>query len=191
MVDFQVVAAPLVEAAQVVVGNSTKKKNMKKKNKVVSRKIKELLSEDDFIEIRKAVDEAEKITSGEIRVAITKSSVRIRTLLKKNTSRVYEAAKRKFEKLGMANTKQRTGVLIFVSVRERKVEILADSGVYPKTITPDFLQQTAKSVSANIGLDMAKHGIVNAIKNIATQMSHDFPYDDNDCDELPNDVDRE
>ena len=46
--------------------------------------------------------------------------------------KVKERATRYFMESGVYNTKDRTGILIFISIMERRVELLADSGISEK-----------------------------------------------------------
>ncbi len=45
---------------------------------------------------------------------------------------VDRAATAQFEALGLANTRERTGVLLYVSLAHRRAEVLADEGIYAK-----------------------------------------------------------
>ena len=42
---------------------------------------------------------------------------------------VREAAQLRFLKLGVSQTRERTGVLVLVSQQEQRVEVVADSGI--------------------------------------------------------------
>ena len=104
---------------------------------------------DDFISIPDqgrvvdAIGDAEKMTSGEIRVHITP----------KCGDDVMKDAVKTFNRLKMYKTRHRNGVLIYVAFESRKFAILGDAGItsvetflfdfdgdlYGQTITIDFV----------------------------------------------------
>ena len=47
-------------------------------------------------------------------------------------NKVKERAVRYFMESGVSNTRDRTGILIFISILERRVELLADRGIAEK-----------------------------------------------------------
>jgi putative membrane protein len=58
-----------------------------------------------------------------------------RRLMEENVRRAARAA---FVELGISNTKGRTGMLVFVSTFERRVEVVADAGLDLTALGPDF-----------------------------------------------------
>ena len=80
---------------------------------------------DDFISIPDqgrvvdAIGEAEKMTSGEIRVHVTP----------KCGDDVMKDAIKTFNRLEMYKTRHRNGVLIFIAFESRKFAILGDAGI--------------------------------------------------------------
>ena len=77
------------------------------------------LRHDDLVA---AIREAERHTSGEIRVFISRKTV----------DDPVAAAQAAFLRLGMAKTKHRNAVLIFVDPRTRKFAVIGDAGVHEK-----------------------------------------------------------
>ena len=71
---------------------------------------KEFLEKLDQPRILAAIQEAERLTSGEIRTV----------------------AERTFERLGMTKTALRNGVLLFIAAEEQRFAILGDSGINAK-----------------------------------------------------------
>ena len=69
-----------------------------------------------------AIREAEKKTSGEIRVFVSR---------KKITDAVG-SAQAEFNRLGMTKTERRNGVLIFVAPASQKFAVIGDTGVHEK-----------------------------------------------------------
>lgn len=124
-----------------------------------------------------AVKEAEKETSGEIRV-------HIETSLKGD---VLDRAAWVFKKLGMHKTAERNGVLFYLAVRDRKFAILGDAGIHAKVgdgfwnDISDMLTQKFKEGKFTEGLS---EGIILAGKHLKTH----FPYRKDDVNELPDDI---
>ena len=82
-------------------------------------------------------------------------------------------------------TRERTGVLLFVSVAEHHVEILADKGINDKVkqgawddIVADFIKRVqAKQIT---------EGFLSAIGACGELLAESFPRPEGDIDELPN-----
>ena len=84
-------------------------------------------NDDDFLRISHKIKESEKITAGEIRVALKEK----KSFLKRN-KQIDELAKEEFLSLGMSDTRDRTGILIYVLLGEKQFYILADEGINKK-----------------------------------------------------------
>src|SRR3954468_15255562 len=72
--------------------------------------------------IVKAIGEAEKKTSGEIRVYVSH----------KERHDALAFAKKRFQELGMFKTKHRNAVLIYIVPRTRQFAVLGDLGIHQK-----------------------------------------------------------
>lgn len=124
-----------------------------------------------------AVKEAEKETSGEIRVHIESS-------LKGD---VLDRAAWLFKKLGMDKTAARNGVLFYLALKDRKFAILGDAGINSKVQTgfwdkiSDFLRENFKEGKFTEGLSQ---GIIMAGEQLKTH----FPYKEDDINELPDEI---
>ena len=84
-------------------------------------------------EIVSAINNAEKITSGEIRVHIQS----------KCKEDVLSEAKKVFHRLKMHKTKERNGVLIFIALKSKRFAILGDSGIHEK-VENDFWNEVCR-----------------------------------------------
>ncbi len=140
------------------------------------------LSDDDLITIKEEIAEVEKLTCGEIRL-----SIRNKRNLAERLHSQHELAVKDFERLGMANTKSKTGILIFIIFGERFYDILADEGIHPKI-----------HLSAWNGLELKlkeefrkgnyTEGILNVIKIMGDILKEEFPREDGEINELDDDV---
>ncbi|MCU0822184.1 MAG: TPM domain-containing protein [Spirochaetes bacterium] len=98
---------------------------------------------------------------------------------------VEEAAITSFCNKGLSNTRDRTGVLIFISVFERKVWVLADSGINKK-VTEDTWQNIVDIIINGIKNGQQGDSIVKAISMVGEILMSHFPVREGDEDELSN-----
>jgi len=144
--------------------------------------IKKYLSNEDLDSITNHIAEIEKFTSGEIRICFKRYTA---WADRKLTSR--ELAIKEFHKLGMQNTKDKTGVLIFVLFKDRKFEVVADKGINDKiseekwTVITNHLINEFKSGNY-------KAGIIKSLEEIKEVLAKEFPRKDDDTNELSNDI---
>ena len=81
-------------------------------------------------------------------------------------------------------TTGRTGVLIFVSIAEKRVEIIADSGIDAQ-VEKGIWQKIVDDFTADIGAGRAVEGFERAIGRIGELLAQHFPPRDIDPNELP------
>lgn len=146
------------------------------------------LTVDQRDEIADAIAKAEAMTSGEIRVLVVAASSVLPALGKKERrTALRRRAVREFTKLGIQNTRDRTGVLIMVSIEERMVKVLAGSGinsVVPENTWPAMVQ----CITDGIKTGNPVKGITTAVAAIGAMLSENFPARSDDTNELPNAV---
>lgn len=98
-----------------------------------------------------------------------------------------EQAFQEFHRQGLHRTEKQTGVLLFVSLFERRVIVLGDEG-----IDAVVKAKTWEEIDAII-LDAARRGelgtgIVQAIERIGSILAESFPWTDGDRNEVPDRV---
>ncbi len=98
--------------------------------------------------------------------------------------RASHEAKRQFAAHGLHLTKTRTGVLIFVSVAERYVEVVADSGINEK-VQPEVWDRAVEVLIAKIKAGRPADGYVEAIKICGEVLAAHFPPGKGKKNELP------
>lgn len=96
-------------------------------------------------------------------------------------------AVRAFYEKGLYKTRKNTGVLFFISLLERKVRILADSGIHEK-IGQETLDKFARHVSRGIKEGRGCDALCGAIQEAGDLLARHFPITKDDTDELCNDV---
>ncbi len=98
-----------------------------------------------------------------------------------------ELAVKDFERLGMANTKHKTGILIFIIFEERLYDILADEGIYEKI--PDLVWNDLESkLKEEFRNGNYLKGILHLIDRMGDILKKEFPAEAGDIDELPDEV---
>ena len=102
--------------------------------------------------------------------------------------KVQERATRYFMESGVYNTKDRTGILIFISIMERRVELLADSGINEK-ISAEKWQKIVENIIKGIKQkDIATH-LIESINECGELLAKHFPIQSDDKNELTDDID--
>lgn len=146
------------------------------------------LTSDQRNEIADAIAKAEAMTSGEIRILVVAASSVLPLLSKKDRKiAVRRRAEREFAKLKIQNTRDRTGVLMMVSLEERMVQVLAGVGinsVVPENTWPVMVRCITEGIKAG----NPAQGITMAVADIGKMLSENFPIKADDYNELSNAV---
>lgn len=136
-----------------------------------------VFTEEEQQRIQQAVADAEKNTSGEIRVCMEKTC----------SDEALDRAVKYFTQLEMHKTKLRNGVLIYVATVDRKFAIIGDSGIN-NVVPDDFWDATKEDMLNHFKYGNLVEGIVTGIKNAGDQLKKYFPYRLDDKNELPDDI---
>ncbi len=88
-----------------------------------------------------------------------------------------------FFALKMNETNKRSGVMLFISVAERHVEIIADKGINDKVL-PDEWVRIVDAVVSDVRANKVQDGFLNAIRACGTVLVQHFPEVRNDVNEL-------
>ena len=124
-----------------------------------------------------AIKQAEKDTSGEIRVHIENHS----------KIDVLDRAADVFARLNMHKTAQRNGVLIYVALLDHKSAILGDARINAK-VPSDFWDSIMKNMIGKFKEGKITEGICEAVITAGEQLKAYFPYQADDVNELPDEI---
>jgi uncharacterized membrane protein len=138
---------------------------------------KEFITQLDEQRIEAAIAEAEKKTSGEIRVYISH----------KERHDALAFAKKRFQELGMFKTKHRNAVLIYIVPRTRQFAVLGDLGIHQKC-GDAFWKEIVTAMSRKMKEGKFTEAIIEAIRDIGTVLERHFPASRGDTNELPNKI---
>lgn len=127
--------------------------------------------------IVESIRDAENMTSGEIRVHISK----------KPDDDALETAKRIFKKLQMYKTKYRNGVLLHISMGSKTFSIYGDKGI--NDVVPiNFWESTRDIIQQHFKNGEIAQGICAGIHNVGKVMKEYFPLDIDDKNELSDEI---
>ncbi len=127
--------------------------------------------------ITSAIGDAERNTSGEIRVHIERRC-------KEN---VLDHAAYLFDKLAMQKTEKRNGVLFYLAIDDQKFAILGDAGI--NAVTPDdFWDNIKDKMLEKFREQEFSSGLETGILMAGEQLKEHFPYQKDDVNELPDEI---
>jgi uncharacterized membrane protein len=124
-----------------------------------------LIQKLDTERIEHAIADAERLTSGEIRVSVA-------PLFWGNVER---AARRAFERLKMHETQDRNGVLFFIVPARRTFYVLGDTGIHAK-VGSDYWHAVAAVMALHFQRGNYTEGVVRGIATLAERLAEHFPH---------------
>lgn len=126
------------------------------------------------------IQEAERNTSGEIRVFIESKCDYIDAL---------DRAKEVFVHLEMHKTKFRNAALIYIATKDRQIAIFSDEGIFNKSKDDKFWEKILEQLKKEFKAKNYAKGIAAAILKMGDLLKIHFPYSDKgDVNELPDDI---
>jgi uncharacterized membrane protein len=132
----------------------------------------------DAPRVEQAIREAERATSGEIRVSVARFF----------WGDVAKVAGKAFHRLGMEHTPERNGVLIFLVPSRKQFTVLGDVAIHDK-VGQAFWDDVAACLAAHFQRGEFTEGLVEGIHLVGDRLATHFPREGGEEDELPEDVD--
>ncbi|KIO43369.1 MULTISPECIES: TPM domain-containing protein [Sanguibacteroides] len=124
-----------------------------------------------------AIREAEKNTSGEIRIHIENHCPK----------EILDRAADVFANLKMQKTALRNGILFYIALVDKKMAILGDAGINAKV--PDkYWDELKNRMIEKFKQGYITEGICEAVIQAGKQLQEFFPYRQDDVNELPDDI---
>jgi uncharacterized membrane protein len=139
-------------------------------------------SDDDFLRFSKKIKEMEKITAGEIRVSIKEDIP-----FMKRKSDIQKLAYEEFHELKMYDTRDKTGILIYILLKEHEFYILADSVINGK-VEQSVWDNIRDTMQNNFKDGNYCEGVIETINSVGNILSKYFPIKLDDTNELTNKV---
>lgn len=139
--------------------------------------VRALLSEDDLAAIARAVTEAEGHTSAEIRVHLDHSC----------EGDALQRAIKVFERLGMHRTAARNGVLVYISLTDRKLAVIGDKDIHER-VGEAYWHGLVAAVRERLRQQQSRDGLIAALADVGRELGRHFPRRSDDKNELSDDV---
>jgi uncharacterized membrane protein len=127
--------------------------------------------------VTRAIRDAEAKTSGEVVVHLAERTRESPT----------DDAREAFEKAGLTKTRERNGVLFFVSTRDHKLAVIGDQGIHDH-VAPEFWAGVVKHVETRFVEGRFGDGLAEGIAMAGTELARFFPRRADDANELPDTV---
>ncbi|MDI6767718.1 MAG: TPM domain-containing protein [Bacteroidota bacterium] len=143
---------------------------------------KKYFSKAELRSLASVISEQEKNTSGEIRVII-----RQRRYWKERKLSLYDLSLNEFYRLGMQNTRDKTGVLILLLLSEQKFQIIADEGIHKK-VEDGKWDKIAELMTDYFKRGNYFDGITATIRAVGEELVKYFPRKPDDTNELSNEI---
>lgn len=128
-------------------------------------------------QIIEAIRQAEKNTSGEIRVHIENHC----------SKAALDRAAQLFAELKMHKTALRNGVLLYLAIEDRQFAILGDVGINSK-VPNNFWDTTKELILEQFRQGEVCKGLCQGIQEVGRQLKSYFPYQSDDVNELPDEI---
>jgi uncharacterized membrane protein len=140
---------------------------------------KDFFSEEEKKLIVAAIGEAEKQTSGEVRVYVESRCRFVDPI---------DRAAEVFAILKMDRTAAHNAVLIYLAVKDRQLAVFGDQGIHEK-VGEEFWQEEVKHMLTRFQQDHYAEAVVKVVTDIGGALKQHFPYDrQTDINELPDDI---
>ena len=129
--------------------------------------------------IIEAIQNAERMTSGEVRVFVES---------KCSYMDAIDRAAELFFQLEMQKTDHRNAVLLYVAMKDRQLAVFGDEGIH-KRVGNEYWSTEVKKMISNFNRENYAAGISEVVKDIGVALTKNFPFNnDTDKNELPDDI---
>jgi uncharacterized membrane protein len=131
--------------------------------------------------IERAITAGEAAHGGEIRFAV-EGAMPTAPLLRGQSAR--ERAIETFSRLRIWDTEHNSGVLIYLLLADRDVEIVADRGVHAKVGDGEW-ERICRRMEADFREGKYEAGVIAGVEEVNRQLTRHFPSDKQELGELP------
>lgn len=126
-----------------------------------------------------AIRDAERMTSGEVRVFV-ESKCRFMDAL--------DRAAELFFKLQMDETDDHNGVLVYAAIKDRQLAVFGDAGIHKK-VGEEYWKAELSKMILEFNHNNYTEGICKVVQDIGDALHKHFPYNnDTDKNELPDEI---
>lgn len=144
-----------------------------------------LFKKEDFFTVEEkqqivdAVQNAERMTSGEVRVFVENRCSYMDAI---------DRAKEIFTELKMYETDDRNAVLVYVALKDKQLAVFGDEGIHSK-LGYEYWNTEVKKMIDNFNKENYAEGIKQVVEDIGEALTQLFPFNnDTDKNELPDEI---
>lgn len=139
----------------------------------------DFFTDEEKQQIVDAVQNAERMTSGEVRVFVENRCSYMDAI---------DRAKEIFAELKMYETHDRNAVLVYVALKDKQLAIFGDEGIHNK-LGYEYWHTEVNKMIENFNREDYAEGIKQVVEDIGEALTQLFPYNnDTDKNELPDDI---
>ena len=143
------------------------------------QKKKEFFSAEEKQLIADAIREAEKMTSGEVRLFVESRCSYVNPI---------DRATELFFQLKMGNTELRNAVLVYSAINDRQLAIFGDEGIHQK-VGQEYWNNEVQKLLQRFNKKNYAEGIKEVILDIGEALTKHFPFNNKtDRNELPDEI---
>ncbi len=142
------------------------------------KRARHFFSEQDEQRIVEAIRNAERRTSGEIRVFIES-----RCRFVDPVDRAAEV----FFGLKMEKTDDRNGVLLYVAMKDHQLAIFGDEGIH-RVVGSGYWNAEVEKILGEFNAEHHVEGIIAVVRDIGEALTAHYPYTKEDKNELPDNI---
>ena len=139
---------------------------------------KQLFSKEEQQLIVSAIKEAERNTSGEVRVFVERRCSYMDAL-----DRAVEI----FQQMNMQFTQERNAVLVYVALKDHQLAVFGDEGIHRKVGSEYWNTEVIKMIH-DFNRENYAMGIAGCVQDIGQALKEYFPWTDKDENELSDDI---
>ena len=139
---------------------------------------KQLFSKEEQHLIVSAIKEAERCTSGEVRVYVERRCSYVDAL-----DRAVEI----FHQMNMQHTQERNAVLVYVALKDHQLAVFGDEGIHQKVGSEYWNTEVIKMIH-DFNRENYAVGIAGCVQDIGQALKEHFPWTDKDENELSDDI---
>lgn len=144
-----------------------------------SSRTKHFFSPEENQRIVSAIRDAEKYTSGEVRIYV-ESHCRFVSPVDRAIELFYG--------LKMDNTALRNGVLLYIAIKDHQLAIFGDEGIHQR-VGNTFWKEEVSHILSEFNAAHFCEGIIKIVTEVGAALKEHFPYDAHtDRNELPDEI---
>lgn len=167
-------------AAPLAIGDDMKIKRIIRHFLTLPWQVRRLFPQRTMRAIEAAIGESEETHYGEIRFAV-EAALDVGSLLTGKSAR--ERAIEVFSQLRVWDTERNNGVLIYLLLADRKVQIIADRGIHRDVGTQGW-EEICREMESQFRFGRFEEGAISGIRAVARHLARHYPAQGENVNEL-------